>query len=296
MIDWVVPGSRPIGRLLSPLSGLLVPRRWYHDRMSEIAAKASTKQRPKKPVEVAMSATSAPSEEDSRVSDTLSEELLGGIEALLFSVDKALGWARIAAAVGLIDAEAASEAAAREDDSQPDAATIGKGKAAKRASGPSSIVREAVAKLNEVYERTGRAFRVEQVAGGYRVMTLARHAAVLERFHGGRERSALSKAALETLAIIAYKQPLTRAGLEAIRGVACGEILRALLERRLITIVGRAEELGRPILYGTSKRFLETFGLGSLKDLPTVEELRMRARGEGVPEQTSVEPDAAEAE
>lgn len=229
----------------------------------------------------------------------VSDELVGGVEALLFSVDKALGWARIAAAVGLIDAETAAQASAKED--EPAEGIVGKGRGAKRAAGPAAIIRAAVSRLNGVYEQTGRAFRIEQVAGGYRVMTLAKYADVLERFHGGRERSALSKAAIETLAIIAYKQPLTRAGLEAIRGVACGEILRALLERRLITIVGRAEELGRPILYGTSKRFLETFGLGTLKDLPTVEELRMRARGEGAPEQepargATAEPAPAEAE
>jgi segregation and condensation protein B len=273
--------------------------------MSEIAATATGRKRGRKPVEVTVStmaeggdpvAEAAAEPTAGRDSGAgVSPELSGGIEALLFSAERALGWARIAAAVGLIDAEAATEAAA-DDESAEEGVVVGKGKSARRATGPAAIVREAIAKLNAVYEQTGRAFRIEQVAGGYRVMTLAKHAAVLERFHGGRERSALSKAALETLAIVAYKQPLTRAGLEAIRGVACGEILRALLERRLITIVGRAEELGRPILYGTSKRFLETFGLGSLKDLPTVEELRMRARGEGVPENGTGEPDGTEAE
>ena len=78
------------------------------------------------------------------------------------------------------------------------------------------------------------------------------------------------------MAIIAYKQPITRAALEAIRGVACGEILRSLMDRRLVTIVGRAEELGRPMLYGTSKQFLEVFGLTSIKDLPSVEEFKQR--------------------
>ncbi len=286
--------------------------------MSDTAATATGKKRARKAVEVDEGAADAASDptpataaaRSVRSGETaaieIGSDVLSGVEALLFSVDKALGWARVAAAVGLIDAEAAAEAAAKDDEDPVDGATVGKGKGAKRALGPSAIIREAVARLNAVYEQSGRAFRIEQVAGGYRVMTLARHAEVLERFHGDRERSALSKAALETLAIIAYKQPLTRAGLEAIRGVACGEILRALLERRLITIVGRAEELGRPILYGTSKRFLETFGLGSLKDLPTVEELRMRARGEGVPERSgdesggeisgSAELSAAEAE
>lgn len=138
----------------------------------------------------------------------------------------------------------------------------------------------AVARLNEEYERSGRSFRIEQVAGGYRVMTLPQFASVVAAFQGSRMRSTLSHAALETLAIIAYKQPVTRAQLEAIRGVACGEVLRSLIDRRLVTIAGRAEELGRPLLYGTTKQFLETFGLSSIKDLPSIEELRARVTGQ----------------
>ena len=134
--------------------------------------------------------------------------------------------------------------------------------------------------LNAEYERTGRSFRIEQVAGGYRVMTLPRFAEVVAAFQGSRMRSSLSHAALESLAIIAYKQPVTRAQLEAIRGVACGEVLRSLIDRRLVTIAGRAEELGRPLLYGTTKQFLETFGLSSIKDLPSIEELRARVTGQ----------------
>src|SRR5690606_19235294 len=91
----------------------------------------------------------------------------------------------------------------------------------------------------------------------------------LAALHGLKESHSLSRAAIETLSIIAYRQPVTRATLEAIRGVACGEVLRSLLEKRLIDITGRAEELGRPMLYGTSRRFLEVFGLASIKDLPT---------------------------
>jgi segregation and condensation protein B len=142
-----------------------------------------------------------------------------------------------------------------------------------RSSG-ATAVREAIGRLNSAYQETGRSFRIELVAGGYRVMTLPRFAKAIAAFQGGRSRTTLSHAALETLAIISYKQPITRARLEAIRGVACGEILRSLIDRRLVTVAGRAEELGRPILYATTKRFLETFGLSSLKDLPTMEELR----------------------
>jgi segregation and condensation protein B len=137
---------------------------------------------------------------------------------------------------------------------------------------PRKQIEDAVDSLNRVYESTGRSFRIEQVAGGYRVMTLPALASVLAAYHGGRAASRLSRAALETLSSIAYKQPLTRGKLEAVRGVACGEVLRSLMERRLITMTGRAEELGRPMLYGTTKAFLDAFGLASLKDMPSAGE------------------------
>lgn len=138
---------------------------------------------------------------------------------------------------------------------------------------------DAIGLLNEQYADTGRAFRIEQVAGGWRVMTLPEHADVLAALHKTKAQSKLSPAAMETLAIVAYKQPVLRAELESIRGVACGETLRSLMERHLIKIIGRAEEIGRPMLYGTTKQFLEVFGLSSIKDLPKVEELR---RGGGL--------------
>jgi len=84
----------------------------------------------------------------------------------------------------------------------------------------------------------------------------------------------LSGPALETLAIIAYKQPIMRVEVEAVRGVGCGEMIRQLCEKQMVKIVGRAEELGRPLLYGTTRKFLEVFGLSSLKDLPQVEDLK----------------------
>ena len=109
-------------------------------------------------------------------------------------------------------------------------------------------------------------------------MTVPKWRGVIASFHGLSAQQRMSKASVETLAIIAYKQPVTRAKLEAIRGVACGEVLRSLIERRLVTIVGRAEELGRPMLYGTTKGFLEAFGLASLKDLPSAAEMAVLKR------------------
>lgn len=144
---------------------------------------------------------------------------------------------------------------------------------------PRERILEAVAALNEIYDQTRRAFRVEEVAGGLRLMTRSDFAPILTAFHGSRAHTRLSRAAVETLAVIAYRQPMTRAQLEAIRGVSCGEVLRTLVERRLITIKGRAEELGRPMLYGTTKEFLEVFGIASIKDLPSPEDL-VAAQGE----------------
>ncbi len=133
------------------------------------------------------------------------------------------------------------------------------------------FIRAAVKTLNQQYEASDRSFRVEQVAGGFQLLTLPRFGDALQKLHHREADTKLTKAALETLAIIAYKQPILRADIEAIRGVACGETIRSLMEKHLVKIAGRAEEPGRPILYGTTKRFLELFGLNTLKDLPTSE-------------------------
>jgi len=135
-------------------------------------------------------------------------------------------------------------------------------------------IRECVANLNVKYRQGSHAFRIERIAGGYQMMTLGAFNPWLRKLVRVRTDSKLSAAALETLAIIAYKQPIIRADIEAIRGVASGEILRSLMYKGLVKIVGRAEVLGRPMLYGTTRRFLETFGLNSLEDLPRVEELK----------------------
>lgn len=129
-------------------------------------------------------------------------------------------------------------------------------------------VRKAIAALNQQYADSGRSFRIEQVAGGYQLLTLPEFGTCLQKLHQKDADAKLTRAALETLAIIAYKQPILRADVEAIRGVASGETIRSLMEKHLVKIAGRAEIPGRPILYGTTKRFLEIFGLNSLKDLP----------------------------
>jgi segregation and condensation protein B len=135
-------------------------------------------------------------------------------------------------------------------------------------------LRKHIDDLNEKYKQSNNAFRIEQIAGGFQMLTLSAYSHWLKKLIRSREESSLSQQALETLAIIAYKQPIIRADVEAIRGVAAGEMIRNLMYKGLVRITGRAEVLGRPMLYGTTKKFLEIFGLNSLKDLPKVEELK----------------------
>jgi segregation and condensation protein B len=140
--------------------------------------------------------------------------------------------------------------------------------------GDARDVRKHITTLNAHYEREQLSFRIEEIAGGYQILTLPAYNNWLTKLLRTRDETRLSSAAMETLSIVAYKQPCTRADIEVIRGVAAGDILNRLREMNLVKIVGRAEELGRPMLYGTTKRFLEVFGLASLEDLPQVEALR----------------------
>ena len=140
-------------------------------------------------------------------------------------------------------------------------------------------VRESIDSLNARYEANNNAFRIEQIAGGYQMLTLNLYNSWLKKMLRARSDNKLSPAALETLAIIAYKQPIIRADIEAVRGVAGGEVIRSLMYKGLVKIIGRAEILGHPMLYGTTKKFLEVFGLNSLKDLPKAEELKNPDRG-----------------
>jgi len=140
-----------------------------------------------------------------------------------------------------------------------------------------SQIRRHIKNLNDKYEAHGNVFRIEQIAGGFQMLTLSSYNHWLKKLLRVRDAGKLSSAALETLAIIAYKQPIMRADIETIRGVTVGEIIRNLMYKGLVKIVGRAEVLGRPMLYGTTKKFLEVFGLNSLKDLPKIEELKKPA-------------------
>ena len=179
------------------------------------------------------------------------------IEALLFSSDTPLSAARLADLV---------------DDCTP------------------ASVRKHVAALNDKYERAGLSFRIEAIARGYRMMTLPDFRSWITRLEQHRRETRLSAAALETLSIIAYRQPVIRADVEAIRGVACGEVISRLREIGLVRVLGRAEIVGRPLLYGTTKRFLDVFGLADLDDLPPMEALQLKSASKPVEEVEPVKP------
>ena len=140
---------------------------------------------------------------------------------------------------------------------------------------PGCTPSEAKGLLKELdleYERDDRAFEIWEVAGGYQIRTRAAFAGYLRQLQ--RERNfRLSRAALETLAVVAYKQPVTRSEIENIRGVDVGAVVRSLVERKLVRIAGHRDVPGRPLLYATSKRFLEVFGFSRLEDLPTLREI-----------------------
>jgi len=135
-----------------------------------------------------------------------------------------------------------------------------------------SKARDLVDELNAEYIAQQRAFEICEIAGGYQMRTHSDFSSYLQQLQNTRPLR-LSNAALETLAIVAYRQPLTRAEVENVRGVDAGPVMRSLLERKLVKLAGHREVPGRPMLYATTKRFLELFGLSDLKDLPTLREL-----------------------
>lgn len=207
---------------------------------TEPTSEDSTDSTPDPVVELDVAPESAPRRREPRVEECADLPLAGRVEAVLLSTDRPLSDARLLDILG-IENERKSEVVAAIDD------------------------------LNRAYDETRRAMRIERVASGWQILTRPEYGPLLARTQRDRQNTRLSQAALETLAIIAYRQPVLRAEIEAIRGVSCGEVLRSLLERRMIKITGRAEELGRPMLYGTTREFLKVFGLASKDDLPEVD-------------------------
>ena len=151
-------------------------------------------------------------------------------------------------------------------------------------------VRRLIRELNERYDASECAFRVVEVAGGFQLRTRPVFAKWLRRLEHFPQPVRLSTPALETLAVVAYRQPVIRAEIESIRGVHCGEMLRQLMDRELVRISGRSDDLGRPFLYATTKRFLEVFGLRSLDLLPQVSIFRNSVLSSSSPD-SSPSPD-----
>jgi segregation and condensation protein B len=136
-----------------------------------------------------------------------------------------------------------------------------------------SDVAESVAELNTGYAANGSSFRIREIAGGYQFYILPEYVGFVEDMFSRHRKLRLTRAALETMAVIAYRQPTTKTDVEHIRGVASDGVLRTLLERNLITVTGRANTVGKPLQYGTTSEFLKFFGLNSLNDLPKMTEI-----------------------
>ena len=134
-------------------------------------------------------------------------------------------------------------------------------------------VRGAVGELQSDYAAAGRGFTIEEIAGGWQLLTRPEFNKYLRKLVKARLEARFTQAALETLSIIAYKQPVTRAEVEDIRGVACSDMIRTLMEKGLVRVVGRSDQLGHALLYGTTRKFLTSFGLSSVKDLPDSKQL-----------------------
>lgn len=145
-------------------------------------------------------------------------------------------------------------------------------------------VQKSLDRLVERFGVEGSAIRLERVAGGYQLCTNPAYSDFVARLYRGRRKQRLSRAAMEALAIIAYRQPVTRADIENVRGVGCGGVITTLMERSLIRIVGKARVLGAPFLYGTTQEFLEYLGLNAVDDLPSIEDLEVLLEKEAASE------------
>ncbi len=157
-------------------------------------------------------------------------------------------------------------------------------------------VKAALAELNEIYEKSGRSFVVAERSKGWKIYTRADFAGFVKLLFPGRKPERLSPPAMETLAIIAYRQPVTKSALEAVRGVSCDGMLQKLLDRELVKISGRADLPGRPLLYATTELFLEHFGITDIEDLPNIGELRKVELPDGTEDEEEKKQETTSAE
>ena len=137
----------------------------------------------------------------------------------------------------------------------------------------STEINDIINELNDEYDRNGHAFKIVQLAGGFQFVTRSEYAQYIKQYYKGRAKSKLSRASLETLAIVAFKQPISRPEIDSIRGVNSDGVVKNLLERNLIYISGRSEHIGRALLYSTTPQFLQYFGINDIADLPRPKEI-----------------------
>ncbi len=180
------------------------------------------------------------------MSDASAQHILQAVEALIFASDHPVTADRLSQVIdevsGLID-------------------------------GNTGLIADSIDALNEQYKEEGRVFRIEKWAGGYRMATIAEVAPYLKSSFREEKSNRLSPSLMEALAVVAYRQPVTRPEVDFVRGVNSDYSLRRLLDYGLIDVVGRSDSVGRPLVYGTTDSFLEQFGLSSLEDLPTLREI-----------------------
>lgn len=181
--------------------------------------------------------TEEPSSDDPAVDPWTTDRLDAVLEAMLFASPEAISFRTIAKII-------------------PEGAATREG------------IREGLDRLIDGYSAENRGISLTEIAGGYQFQTRPEHFEFVQGLVGTRREEKITRAALETLAIIAYKQPIARSEVDAIRGVGCGQLIRILMDKKLVKVVGREDLPGRPFLYGTTTHFLEHFGLRGVKDLP----------------------------
>ncbi len=156
---------------------------------------------------------------------------------------------------------------------------------------PDAVVLEALTELRTRYDHARHSFEIVEIAGGYRFMSKGAYHQTIGVHLRQQSTKKLSRSALETLSIIAYRQPVTRSELEKIRGVSCDYAIQKLLEKELVTITGRADTVGKPLLYGVTDRFLDYFGIKSLADLPQPRDFKLPESSIGTPDAIMVDAD-----
>ncbi|MBT7958695.1 MAG: SMC-Scp complex subunit ScpB [Akkermansiaceae bacterium] len=206
------------------------------------------------------------------------------IEAILIASEDPLSGSEIARLIRARIAEAEDAIAVDSEDPDTDSKTELDESLSAFANINEDSITEAIAKLNHAYEESGRAFACAERAKGWKIYTRPEYAEFVRQLFPGRKPSRLSGPAMETLAIVAYRQPVTKASIEAVRGVSCDGMLQKLLDRELIKIGGRADLPGRPLLYETTDLFFEHFGVKSVEELPNSAELRTVKLPEPEPE------------